>query len=304
MLSKNISWLVLLGITSTVLSCEKTIRLAVEDVPSKVVVDGSIEDKQFPIVILSNSLNYFGEITHQELASSFIHGAVVDINNGEITHRLKEYQVKDDSTGYVAYYYSTDSSNLATAFTGEQNKSYSLSIEVSDGDKYTATTSIPLLAKICDSMWWLPAPAAVNNPSMVKVMGRFTDPKGYGNYIRVFTKTNSEPFYPEYNSAFDDQFTDGTTYDFQIDKSYRRNSRPDSVNTETAAYFRRGDTVTLKFCNIDKATFDFWRTWDYSEETNGNPFSSPVKVIGNISNNGLGAFCGYAIQYKTLVIPK
>jgi len=36
----------------------------------------------------------------------------------------------------------------------------------------------------------------------------------------------------------------------------------------------------------------------------GNPFSSPGKVIGNISNNALGAFCGYAAQYRTLIIPK
>ena len=124
MLSKSESWLALVIITFTVLSCEKTIRLAVEDVPSKVVVDASIEDKQFPIVVLSNSLNYFAQITHEDLAASFIHGALIDINNGETTHRLKEYQVRDDSTGYVAYYYSIDSSNLVTAFTGEQGKHY------------------------------------------------------------------------------------------------------------------------------------------------------------------------------------
>jgi len=286
------------------LSCDKEIKLKVEEVSPKIVVDANIEDGIPPVVVLSQSLKYFGEVTPAELSSSFIHGAIITVGNGERTATLKEYEVKNDTTDYSLFYYGIDSSDLQNAFTGELNKTYSLAIKTTDGKEYSSVTHIPFLAKTCDSLWWLPAPEAVNNPLLIKVMGRFTDPKGYGNYVRVFTRTNSEPFFPEYTSAFDDQFTDGTTYDFQVDKSYRRNSRPDSIKAETAAYFLRGDTVTLKFCNIDKATFDFWRTWDYAQEANGNPFSSPVKVASNISNDGLGAFCGYAVQYKTIIIPK
>jgi hypothetical protein len=35
----------------------------------------------------------------------------------------------------------------------------------------------------------------------------------------------------------------------------------------------------------------------------GNPFSSPTRVLSNISNGALGYFGGYASQYKTIVIP-
>ena len=69
-------------------------------------------------------------------------------------------------------------------------------------------------------------------------------------------------------------------------------------------FFHRGDTATFKFCDIDKATYDFWRTWEFAFQSNGNPFSSPIKVIGNVSNDALGAFCGYAAQYSTIIIPK
>ncbi len=51
---------------------------------------------------------------------------------------------------------------------------------------------------------------------------------------------------------------------------------------EDYSFFDKGDTVTLKLCNIDKATFDFWRTMEFSYSSIGNPFSSPTKVMSNI----------------------
>jgi hypothetical protein len=56
-------------------SCEKTIKLKVQDQPPKIVVDASIENGRFPIVALSTSLNYFSTISAEELANSFVHDA-------------------------------------------------------------------------------------------------------------------------------------------------------------------------------------------------------------------------------------
>ena len=56
--------------------------------------------------------------------------------------------------------------------------------------------------------------------------------------------------------------------------------------------------------NIDKVCFDFWRTIEYSYSSIGNPFSSPTKVLSNISGGALGYFGGYAVQYKSINIPK
>ena len=134
------------------------------------------------------------------------------------------------------------------------------------------------------------------------MFGLFTDPKGLGNYIRYFTQVNSEGYLPGQNSVFDDQFTDGTTYNLQFDMGYDKNTI--NKNKDDYGFAHRGDTVTVKFCNIDKATYDFWRTWEFSYQSYNNPFSSPVKVIGNISNGALGAFSGYAAMYKTVIIPK
>src|SRR6185312_15105621 len=54
-------------------SCEKTINLKVNNQPAKLVVDASIENDQTPIVVLSSSLNYFSNITPDELSASFVH---------------------------------------------------------------------------------------------------------------------------------------------------------------------------------------------------------------------------------------
>ncbi|MEO6289933.1 MAG: DUF4249 family protein, partial [Ginsengibacter sp.] len=69
-------------------------------------------------------------------------------------------------------------------------------------------------------------------------------------------------------------------------------------------FFHRGDTVALKLSNIDRVTYHFWLTMEFAYQSIGNPFASPNKVLGNITNGGLGAFCGYASSFKTLIIPK
>jgi hypothetical protein len=279
-------------------SCEKAISFTPDNAEPTVVVEATIEDGQPPVVILSRSLNYFTHITPELLVSSFIHDADIEISNGSLTHRLKEYTLQTPD-GYALSYYTIDSSSLGTAFVGEQGKAYSLRI-LTNGEEYTATTTIPLLTKTIDSLWWQQA----NNHSdtnKVMLMGRFIDPPGFGNYIRFFTSTNDEPFYPGLNSVFDDQIIDGKTYSVQIERGVNRN---EDIDFEEYSFFERGDSVTVKFTNIDKATFDFWRTMEYSYSSIGNPFATPVKVLSNISGGALGYFGGYAVQYISLVIPE
>jgi hypothetical protein len=282
-------------------SCERTIDLKVNHQSSKLVVDASIENGQAPIVVLSSSLNYFSSITPQELSSSFVHNAIVTVGDSTKTIRLVEYNYKD-SSGFQFYYYTTDFTNPSQVLYGKLNTTYHLNIQLPDSSVYTSVTTIPQLRKTCDSLWWLPAP---NNPdtSRCVLYGLFHDPPGLGDYVRYFTSADGKSFYPGYTSAFDDAVTDGTDYTFQIPQGFNKN---DTIKTSSDDYgfFHHGDSITFKFCDIDKATYDFWRTWEFAYQSNGNPFSSPVKVIGNINNNALGAFCGYAAQYSSIVIPK
>ena len=280
----------------TVYGCEKAVSFHLNETTPKLVVEATIENDQPPLVILSKTVGYFSEINFTILQGSFVHNAEIYISNGTLTHKLKEYTVSVGG-GYFFYYYSIDSSNLSTAFKGQLGHSYSLRI-VSEALEYTAATTIPRITKHIDSIYWKPAPPG-NDSNEVAVMVKATDPPGYGDYIRYFTRINSEPFYAGINSVFDDQIIDGTTYTVELERGWDRNTDPH----DRTVFFTKGDTVTLKLCNIDKATFDFWRTMEYSYANLGNPFSSPIKVISNIHGNALGYFGGYAAQFKTIIIP-
>lgn len=279
------------------LSCEKSIKIQPESQKPLLVVDGTIENGQRPIILLSTSITYFSTIDPEVLLSSIVKGAKVSISDGINSKQLKEYT---ESIGgiYNLTYYSSDTTSSNTDIIGETGKTYKLLIDYNN-EQYSSSTTIPAIAKTIDSIWWKTAPHN-DDTTKVVVMGRFTDPKGYGNYIRYFTKVNRESYLPGANSVFDDQLTDGTTYDFQIDQGIDRNVK---ISRDDYGYFKRGDTVTVKLANIDKATFDFFRTLEFAYESVGNPFSSPVKVISNISNGALGAFCGYGAQFRTIIIP-
>ena len=277
-------------------SCEKDITIKLNDPGQKVVVDGSIENGTRPVIILSRSLDYFGKIEVDVLEKSFIHDALVDITSDGVKHRLKEFAAFSGS-GATIWYYSSDPADPNGLLTGALEHRYDLSIQKGDS-LFQATTTIPAITRKVDSLWWEPANIP-DDSNLVKMMIRATDRPGFGDYIRYFTKTNQESFYPGFNSVFDDQIIDGTTYTLPVDKATDRNQ----PRKDKDAYFSRGDSVVLKICNIDKATYDFWRTFEYSLQSVGNPFSSPTRVQSNLSNGALGYFGGYASQYHDLVIP-
>ena len=283
------------GLCFLFFSCEKDIDFKLKDAESLIVVDAQIENGQVPTVALSKSLDYFGAISPQILASSFVHNAEVTMSNGTVTHTFKEYTVPLGN-GYFIYYYGIDSANLATAFAGEFGKQYDLTIKAK-GKTYTAKTTIPLLTKIFDSMWTKLPPPNVDTSKRI-LMARAIDPPGLGNYVRYYTKKNRDRFLPGFNSVFNDEVIDGTTYQGQVDPGVDRNN---ALPTGDNRFFARGDTISFKLSNIDKATYNFWNTWEFNQQSIGNPFSQPGKVIGNISNGALGAFCGYASQVGTVI---
>ena len=274
--------------------CEKNIDLTLKNTDPLLVVDAQIENGQPPSVILTKSFDYFSTISPAILSKLFVHNAEVYMDNGIHVNRFKEYTVSLGG-GYSAYYYGLDSSQTGTIFLGEFNRQYFLTIK-SEGKDYIARTTIPILAKYPDSLWFKQAPFNPDTSARV-LMTRITDPPGLGNYIRYFTRRNSGGFLPGANSVFDDKFVDGTRYETQIDPGIDRSA----IVPLDDNFFRKGDTVTVKVCNIDKSTYTFWNTWEFAQQSIGNPFAQPNKVIGNISNGALGAFYGYAAWYKTII---
>jgi len=277
------------------ISCEKSIDFKLNDAAEKLVVNGVIENGQPPRIVLNKSFSYYNNIDANLLLNSFVHDADVYLSNGTLTHKLKE-QTYSPFPGLNFYYYGIDSSDLNTAFVGELNTTYQLRI-LSAGKEYLSSTIIPAIGRPIDSLYSKPVPQDPDTTRRL-LMLKTSDAPGLGNYVRYFTKINDQPFFPGLNSVFDDQIIDGTTYTIPVDPGVDRNNIIDPTNN----FFHAGDTVTLKLCSIDRPTFLFWNSWEFSQQAIGNPFSQPNKVLSNITNGALGVFCGYGAVYRTLII--
>jgi hypothetical protein len=275
--------------------CEKDIDLPLREAESTLVVDANIENGQPPVVVLTTSFGYFSRINATLLANSFVHDARIVVSSGVDSTVLREYTYPVGGT--AVYFYTIDSAATTAPLRGQLNRRYTLTIST-DGKQYTAQTTIPMLAKTVDSLWAKPAP---NNPDTLKrvLFSKLTDPRGLGNYIRYFTSVNDSAYLPGLNSVYDDDVVDGTTYDIQVFKGADRST---DIDPDEFGYFKKGDTVSVKLCNIDRASYDFWRSLEYLQQSIGNPFSLPSVVLGNVSGGALGCFSGYAAQYKKIII--
>jgi hypothetical protein len=288
-------YLIIILFCLLIVSCEKNINITLDASQSRLVVDATIENGRPPMVFLSKSLDYFSKIDPAVLSSSFVRNAKVRITDGTTEVLLREDSIKI-STGNKIYFYTTAGPSLS--FLGKLKSSYSMVIEA-EGKVYSATTTIPETTRKIDSLWWEKVPLAKDS-NRVNVMIRAKDKPGLGDYIRFFTKLGQQPFFPGFNSVFDDQIIDGLQYTVPVDKGFDKNT-PFSDST---SYFKRGDTVMIKLCNIDKQTYDFWRTSEFNFQSVGNPFSSPIRILSNINNDALGYFGGYGCQYRTIIIPR
>ncbi|MDQ3291582.1 MAG: DUF4249 family protein, partial [Bacteroidota bacterium] len=155
---------------------------------------------------------------------------------------------------------------------------------------------IPNLTPV-DSLWFIPHPNPKND-SLVTLWYRYQDPDTLGNNVRFFTSRNREPFYPGYQtSVLTDEFVNGRIIDFPLDRGHPKSEK---VDLETYSYFKRGDTVRLKWSAIDYQHYQFWFTMEADRASNGNPFGFPTTVRSNI-NGGLGIWGGYGVSRHTVI---
>lgn len=270
------------------IACEKDVTVSLPKGEDQMVVEGTIETDKYPEVILTRSLNYFSHVSVDQLQNAFVHNATITVSDGTNSMQLSEFY--KDTTNRVRWYYYTADSTQANVFKGKRGLSYALRIAV-DGKTYEATTNIPGQGMQIDSTW---SSLNTKDPSLAKLSARITDPAQRGNYARYKTARNGGVFRPGINSTIDDQIVNGTTFNLMLEAGH---DRTQNINYDTYGYFKPGDTVRIWFSNIDKNTYDFWRTLDFAFATNGNVFSSPLQVRGNVSG-ALGYWGGYAVTYR------
>jgi hypothetical protein len=275
----------------TLIACRKDVELNLPDYTQKIVVEASIETGMPATVYLSYSVPYFGEFNYSTPQKAFIKKALVVVTDGFTADTLKELEP------LIGYFYQ------GSKLLGKEGRIYSIKISV-DGRIYETSTAISYPARL-DSLYFKPS---VDNDSLGYMMQTFTEPAGGGDCYRWYAKRlGRDEFYAApFNSVFDDKFIDGKTFEF----GYNRGRQPDRLEGSAVdpeqGYFKRGDTVVVKFCKIGRREYDFWNTYYQNRSSNGNPFSAPANVKSMFEEHEqvFGAFVGYATYFDTLVIPK
>ena len=280
-------WILLLVVSVVFYACTTDPDLEVGAYDRRLVIDGAIEEYGFPKVMLSYSLSYFDGIDSTSIRELVIGTAKVTVSNGTEREVLT---LKRDMNYFPPYIYQ------GTSIKGEAGKIYELTVELK-GEKYTARTTIPAPAKL-NRIWFEPA---ANKDSLGYLFGELTDDPGAANYYRLFTQRlhKDDRYIPVYLSAIGDQYFNGKSFTFSILRG------PENfTNVIDDLYFSRGDTVKIKFCTMDKAHFDFWRTMERELYVVGNPFSSSGnEIISNIDDKkALGVWGGYGVTYYTFTI--
>lgn len=271
---------------SGLFSCQDPLEMDIRDYENKLVVDGWIEHNNYPVVVLTKSASYFSTIDSASLRGLVATKAKVTVSDGE---REEVLTLKKNNLFYPPYIYQ------GTEIKGEAGKIYQLTIEA-DGKKYESYTSIPPATEI-DSLWFT---IKEGTDSLRLLQGRFTDNGATEDYYRVFTRRHGRDnkFVPVYLSAIGDQFFNGESFTFSLLRGSESLS-----DTKDDVYFRKGDTVMVKLCTIDRTHFDFWRTLERELYVTGNPFSSSGNEIkSNISGGALGIWGGYNPVIYQLVI--
>ncbi len=290
-------------------SCEETFIPVTNVEDEKYVVESYLELNDqaiFPYLILTKSLGFYSNINASVLEHLFIHNAIVNIETNQVQYPLQEICLNDIPKALqqqIADRFGLNLDSISVNFCVyidingqiplQVGNQYKLSVIIGS-DTLRSTTTIPGFIKI-DSVWFDKIPGTPND-TFRQMFCFISDNPLVKDYYRYFTGTQHEPLIPNFSSVTDDALFNGQQFKFTLQKA----QAPGSEFTATSGYYRIGDTVIVKWCNLDKEHFDFWNTLEVSRTRQG-PFASYVRIDGNITN-GLGIFGGQICKNYQLIV--
>jgi len=316
-MKKHIQIIILSIIIITFFSCETDITVDLPTPEEKLIVQGKIESGEKPFVFLSRNIGYFEPVNIPELdENSDIDEIINALENsmGLIYDSTIVMTVTDENNFIdtliptINFFEFPNFGYQAKNIIGQEGQSYRLDIQY-NGKSFWAETSIPQAVAI-DSIWF-----DFNKESdTLGTLGfLFMDPGGIRNFYTIETLVVDEQFTynPPYFGSyiFDDEQLDGDTIKYYpLLKGYDGNDffqtnaeGQDDFNQK--AYYKFGNTVNLKLCTVDVASFIFWTSFTIHLNTAGNPFTNPASLKSNIvGDNCDGIWAGYGASIETVTI--
>ncbi|HNW68670.1 MAG TPA: DUF4249 domain-containing protein [Bacteroidales bacterium] len=279
--------------------CQKEIEVDIPDYQDKIVIEGSIENGQPAMVIVSNSVPYFSTIDLDMLLNEvFIKDAVVTVTSSTGETEQLTFAYTEESPIYFAY--------MGQNIIGEPGKSYALRVEYG-GKVYTSQTSIVQPVAL-DSVWLAFIDENDTMPTSRILLSDNAETQDYYQFrIKIHGKDLTDRLWvTSMPVAFDDATFNGKTVNYEI---LRANPStlfmPTTTDEEESDFYRityrPGDTIYIKTSMLDYPAYRFWSTISNELSFGQNPFMSPAPIISNINgDNAMGVWCGYASTIDTL----
>ena len=308
---KKSSLFLFLAIILFFTSCEEQIFPIDDGSPPLLVVEGVIEGGEVPsppLVLLTRSLRFSSDGEGLSINDLFVHDAVVTVSDGDRSVTLEEVcwdDLNDDQQKLVIENFGSGYDSIGInlciyvdineLMLGEIGKTYTLKV-LADDQELSAVTTIPPHVSI-DSFYFQNR-TGDNSPEYFELIAKISDEENRPDFYRYFTSTNLSFFDAPLASVSDDLLFDGQEFQFPLTEGETWADPP--AAPQDYGFFYVGDTITLKWCNLDEVHFDFWSTLEFNFFNQG-PFGSYTRIDSNVSG-GLGVWGGYSVSYYSAVV--
>lgn len=259
-------------VVGSMTACEEVIDLDLGNSQPKIVMEGLITTDTGPYQLTISQSVDFGE------TNDFppVVGAVVTVT--------------DEDGNSEVFREAADGVYNTIDLQGERGKTYRMDVEYA-GEFYSASSTIPGTRVPIDSLAYEFMEESLFVKEGYYITAYLTDPAIEVNYYRIKVFVNGEPYYFEIGDNtfkddnlwyFNDQFFDGKQMDIEF---------PHTLQV--------GDKVELELYQVDKSTYDYYRTLG---ELGGIGGVAPANPLSNWSNEALGYFGAVSVEYASLVI--
>lgn len=304
----------LLFIAVSFWSCEEEFIPEIDESAQEYIVEGYIEQGSNslpPFVVLSRSLPFFGSITAEDIFDLQIQDAEVSVHLENESYPLSLVCLSDlpeevreqiaEEIGFLPITADGDFCLYIDALREipiMKEVPYTLEVELASGEILEGQTTIPRHVAI-DSFRFTRPPGSNQNDSMARLLITVSDPAG-PNFYRYMTAGDGQRFRPGFASVTDDRLFNGETFDFPLQKAASPEEL-EELEPDNFGLYPRGDTVRIRWLNIDEDHFNFWNTFEFNLNNQG-PFSSYTRVRSNVSG-AIGIWGGYSSSEYILYVP-
>ncbi|MBQ8276965.1 MAG: DUF4249 domain-containing protein [Bacteroidaceae bacterium] len=247
----------------------------------QLVVEGWIEDGGYPVVMLGLSKPVDGD--RMDFDDYVVRWGKVTVSDGTRSVVLTGGY---DRNFFPPYKYTS------YELVGEAGKTYTLTAEY-DGRTATAVTTIPPPVRLETLRLERSA-----SDTLFYVKAFFEDPADERNYYGLFSRREGKDkmFLLSFLGVFSDEVASGRV----AADVYCGTSLDTELEPDASKYFKSGDRVRVRLCNMDRASYRFWKSYSEVRNFSSNMFFPSTEELESNICGGKGYWCGYGSSTLTI----